>query len=96
MCSLQRARRGRVYEAAIHFVHRHKSGAGESGFPEKTNLPPDLAAANQAITNRYGVKGFPTLLALDADGKVLWNQPGYLDGGPKAMIAKLDQAKKKK
>ena len=65
-------------------------------FPHNIKLPPELVAANTTITNQYAVKGCPTLLALNPDGKVLWNQPGYLDGGPKAVIAQLEKAKKKK
>jgi hypothetical protein len=41
------------------------------------------------------VEGFPTLVALKPDGTVVWQQEGYLEGGPAAMIAKLDEAKKK-
>jgi len=65
-------------------------------FPQKIKQPPELVAANVAISNQFAVKGCPTLLALSPDGKVLWNQPGYLDGGPRAVIAQLEKAKKKK
>jgi thiol:disulfide interchange protein len=65
-------------------------------FPHNIKLPPDLVAANVAITNQYAVKGCPTLLALNPEGAVLWNQGGYMDGGPRAVIAQLEKAKKKK
>jgi hypothetical protein len=29
------------------------------------------------------------------DGTVVWKQVGYLEGGPSALIAKLDEAKAK-
>lgn len=64
-------------------------------FPHHIKLPPELEAANKAITNKFAVEGCPTLLALSPDGKVLWKQPGYLDGGPRAVIAQLEKAKKK-
>jgi thioredoxin-related protein len=64
-------------------------------FPAGIKQPPELEAANQALTNRFAVEGFPTILALSPEGKVLWKQAGYLDGGPRAMIAQLEKAKKK-
>ncbi|HZF00736.1 MAG TPA: hypothetical protein VE344_02470 [Methylomirabilota bacterium] len=44
---------------------------------------------------KYNIEGFPTLIALKPDGTVVWTQVGYLPGGPAALIAKLDDAKKK-
>jgi hypothetical protein len=35
------------------------------------------------------------LIVLKPDGTVVWKQVGYLEGGPKAFIAKLEEAKKK-
>jgi hypothetical protein len=35
------------------------------------------------------------LVVIKPDGKVVWRQDGYLEGGPSAMIAKLDEAKEK-
>ena len=43
----------------------------------------------------YSVNGFPTLIAMKPDGTVVGTQTGYLEGGPPALIAKLDEAKKK-
>jgi protein disulfide-isomerase len=65
-------------------------------FPLATNQTLELQAANTALTNKFAVRGLPTLLALNPDGKLVWKQEGYLDGGPKAMIAQLNKAKKKK
>jgi thiol:disulfide interchange protein len=64
-------------------------------FPLGIKQTPELEAANNALTNKFGVIGLPTYLALNPDGKELWRQLGYLDGGPRAMIAQLKKAKKK-
>jgi|SRR5665213_2409853 len=64
-------------------------------FPARLEQSPNLKAANEALKDKYKVSGYPTLIALKPDGKVVWTQQGYLAGGTAAMIAKLDEAKKK-
>jgi protein disulfide-isomerase len=60
-------------------------------FPRQRTQPIELHDANKALQTKYEVKGFPTLVALKSDGTVLWKQTGYLTGGPKALITKLDE-----
>jgi thioredoxin-related protein len=67
----------------------------EVDFPSQKQLPAALAKANEELKDKYKVSGFPTLIVLKPDGTVVWNQEGYLAGGPAAMITKLDEAKKK-
>jgi thioredoxin-related protein len=64
-------------------------------YPHSKPQPADLKAANDALMHKYNIDGFPTLLAMKGNGKVVWKQEGYLEGGPSAMIAKLDEAKQK-
>ncbi|MGH7951048.1 MAG: thioredoxin family protein [Limisphaerales bacterium] len=64
-------------------------------FLRHTEQPADMKKANEALAKKYGVEGFPTEIALKPDGTVVMTQVGYLEGGPKALIAKLDEAKKK-
>jgi protein disulfide-isomerase len=64
-------------------------------YPNKKKLPADLTKANAALQAKYKIEGFPTLIAIKPDGTVVWTQVGYLAGGPAALIAKLDAAKKK-
>ena len=63
-------------------------------FPNQKPQADDVKAANKALAKKYSVQGFPTLMALKPDGTVVWNQPGYLPGGPQALIGILDGAKK--
>jgi thioredoxin-related protein len=67
----------------------------EVDFPSQKQQTAELKTANQALQAKYGVDGYPTLILLKPDGTVLWKQPGYLSGGPDAMIAKIDEVKKK-
>ena len=67
----------------------------EVDFPNKKPQSDDLKKANAALQTKYSIEGFPTLIALKPDGTVVWKQVGYLAGGPKALIAKLDEAKNK-
>jgi thioredoxin-related protein len=64
-------------------------------FPAQKPQSAELKAANAALQAKYNIQGFPTLIALKPDGTVVWNQVGYLAGGPSAMIAQLDLAKGK-
>jgi uncharacterized protein YyaL (SSP411 family) len=67
----------------------------EVDFPKDKPQSAELKAANQALQQKYSINGYPTLVVLKPDGTVVWQKVGYLAGGPEAMIAKLDEAKKK-
>jgi thioredoxin-related protein len=65
-------------------------------YPNKKPQPDELKKANAALAAKYDPEGaFPTLIAMKPDGTVVWKQLGYLEGGPQALIAKLEDAKKK-
>ena len=58
-------------------------------FPNKKPQSDALKAANKALGEKYVVEGYPTFVLLNADGKEIGRQVGYLRGGPEAFIAKL-------
>lgn len=66
----------------------------EVDFPRTKVLPDDLKAANKALKEKYQIKGYPTLIVLKPDGSTLWQNVGYMEGGPAALIAKIDGAQK--
>jgi protein disulfide-isomerase len=66
----------------------------EIDFPSQKKQNDSLKKANEALKNQYRVEGFPTIVVLDGDGKELWRQVGYLEGGPKAWIGKIRPLKK--
>ena len=62
----------------------------ELDFPNKKVQSDDLKKANAALKDQYKIEGFPTLIVLDKNGKEIGRQVGYLAGGPKKFIAKLE------
>ena len=62
-------------------------------FPSKTKLPEATAKQNKALQKEYKIKGFPTVLILDAEGKLL-GQTGYRKGGPEAYVKHLKELTK--
>jgi protein disulfide-isomerase len=68
----------------------------EVDFPSKKPQSAALKKANEALKEKYAANsGFPTIVVLNGEGKQVWKQVGYMPGGPKAWISKLDEAKKK-
>ena len=60
----------------------------EVDFPNRKPQTAALQQANQALQQKYGVRGYPTLFLVDATGRVL-QQLGYMEGGPKVFIGQL-------
>ena len=54
-------------------------------FPRRKALSAKLKKQNRALMNKYGVRGFPTVLLLDSKGKVIV-KTGYRRGGPQAYV----------
>lgn len=65
----------------------------EVDFPHKTELSEAQKAANKALAQKYGIKGFPTLVILDGSGQQV-GELGYMPGGPAPMITELSKLKK--
>lgn len=65
----------------------------EVDFPRKKEISASQKATNQALADKYGIRGFPTLIILDGNGQQV-GQLGYIPGGPAPMIAELTKLKK--
>ncbi|MCK5850365.1 MAG: thioredoxin family protein [Kiritimatiellae bacterium] len=63
-------------------------------FPSKKEQSETEKKQNQALAQKYGVQGFPTVLLLDAEGKVI-GRTGYQRGGPTAYVDHLKEFIKK-
>jgi len=61
----------------------------EVDFPREKKLTEEVVAYNRSLAEKYEVKGYPTLMIVDAAGKVL-SQMGYIPGGPEAFIGELE------
>jgi protein disulfide-isomerase len=62
----------------------------EVDFPNKKEQSEEIKAKNAELKKKFEVKGYPTFVLVDKDGKQLGMQVGYLEGGPSAFMAKLD------
>lgn len=62
----------------------------ELDFPRKKAQSDELKEQNQALAQKYGIRGFPTILILDAEGKVI-ETTGYRRGGPEKYVLHLQE-----
>ena len=67
--------------------------AVEVDFPNKKKLSATQKQANDALAKKYEIKGYPTIIVLNSEGKKV-GELGYQAGGPKAFIAELEKLKK--
>jgi thioredoxin-related protein len=67
----------------------------EIDFPNSKPQSAELKKANKALSEKYKIEGFPTVVVLDADGKELKKEVGYSGEKPKEYIAMLDKLVKK-
>ena len=66
----------------------------EVDFPQTKKLPKKTQEQNEKLQKEHSVRGYPTIIVLDSEGKKV-GQLGYMEGGPTPFIAKLDELKKK-
>lgn len=59
-------------------------------FPRSKEQSDAVKEQNQALAEKYGVRGFPTVLLLDAQGNVL-ERTGYQRGGPEAYVEHIKE-----
>lgn len=57
-------------------------------FPRRKRIAPAQKRQNDELSKRYGVRGFPTVLIVDAKGKVI-TRTGYRPGGPVKYVQHL-------
>ncbi len=64
-------------------------------FPNSLPQSDELKQANAALKEKYKIEGFPTVIVLDGDGKLLDKQLGYSGDKPAQFIANLEKLKNK-
>jgi len=62
----------------------------ELDFPMRKELPEALREQNEKLRERFQIRGFPTILLLDAEGEEL-ARTGYQAGGPDNYIKHLQE-----
>jgi hypothetical protein len=62
-------------------------------FPRRTQQAPAVAERNRSLQERYGIRGFPSIVLCDAAGRP-YAKTGYQQGGPEAYLAHLAELRK--
>ena len=62
----------------------------ELDYPKRKEQSASLKRQNQLMRQRYRVSGYPTILILGADGKLL-QKTGYKAGGPKVWVGNIKE-----
>jgi protein disulfide-isomerase len=58
-------------------------------FPKDRKLSKAVVDQNAALQEKFGVDGYPTIIVLGSDEKVVFKQVGYLEGGPDAFFGQF-------
>lgn len=61
-------------------------------YPKKKKLPDAVRAQNAAMKEKYKIRGYPTLVLLDADEKLLMRIDGYPEGGVTPFLESMKRA----
>jgi thioredoxin-related protein len=68
----------------------------ELDFPrDKSKQSEELQARNKELSDKYAVRGFPTILLADAQGRP-FAQTGYQPGGPEKYVEHLDELRSRR
>lgn len=65
----------------------------ELDFPRQKKQSDAVKKQNGELASQYQIEGFPTVIVLNAAGKKV-GELGYMQGGPEAFIAALEQLRK--
>lgn len=66
----------------------------EADFPRGKEQSKELKASNAALSKKFNVEGFPTVIVLDGNGKQLKKDVGYSGEDAKDFVAELKKLKK--
>ena len=69
----------------------------EIDYPSRKKLPENITKQNERLKRQYGIdgKGFPTVVLLSPDGKILGELQGYGGEGPEEIIAWIEKLRTK-
>ena len=59
-------------------------------FPRQKKLPAKTVKQNEGLSQKYGIRGYPTIVILGPDGKLV-GQTGYQPGGAAAYVTHLKE-----
>jgi len=64
-------------------------------FPRQKEIPAEQKKKNEALSKKFNITGFPTVLLLDADGKTLARQSGLRWQSTKEFLEWIEKSVKK-
>lgn len=62
-------------------------------FPRNKEQSAELKSANRALSSKYGIEGYPTVIVLDSTGKQLKKDVGYSGQSASSFVADLKKLK---
>ncbi|MEM8867466.1 MAG: thioredoxin family protein [Verrucomicrobiota bacterium] len=62
----------------------------ELDFPRGKEQSDALKAQNEALAEKYGIRGFPTIVVLSPEGELV-EKTGYQRGGPEAYVEHIKE-----
>jgi len=62
----------------------------ELDFPKRKEQSTELKAQNKALAEKYGIRGFPTILVLSPEGELI-EKTGYQRGGAEAYVKHIQE-----
>jgi len=62
-------------------------------FPRAKSISSEVRSQNATLAQKYGIEGFPTIVLLNGEGKIV-SVLGYMPGGPSAFIGELKKVPK--
>lgn len=65
----------------------------EIDFPKSKAQSDEMKAANQALSKKYSITGYPTILVFDATGKEVFRKVGYRGTSAKDYVEDLTKLK---
>ena len=66
----------------------------EVDFPKGKPQSDELRKQNRELQEQFGIEGFPTIVVLNSEGKLL-GRTGYVPGGPQPFIKEIESIKNK-
>lgn len=75
-------------KAAFKDFAREKLVLVEVDFPHNKNQSKKLKEQNEALAKQFGIRGYPSIVLLDSEGKPI-GKTGYQAGGPEKYVEHL-------
>jgi len=93
--TVQSSAEGRLFITAIRCLCQNEPGPVDIDFPLHKEQTEELKRANQALAEKFGVEGYPTVVVLSSEGSELKKETGYSGQSAKEFISQLERLRMK-